>query len=1431
MRIAFLLAFLLSGTFLAAALASPSVHVDPAVRSALSANGSAEVIVVLRPDLAVKGGRGIQSASARSFASASLSVNRRLESLNMVTGRLSEQGLSALTSDPSVSAVYWNRPVQAHDAGSNAQINADDVQAFSFQGQNLSGQNQTICVIDTGIDYRDPAFGSCSSVGSGGSCRVLAGYDYANDDGDPLDDNFHGTHVAGIAAANGSSLTGVAPGANLVVMKALNAAGSGSLSDVVAAIDACTSNRTAYNISVISMSLGGGSSTTACDGELDAQALADAQTAGIFSAVSSGNNGFTDKVSLPACASAAAAIGSVNSVDAVASTSNDWPNFLLLAPGVSINSTTLSNTTTVLSGTSMAAPHVAGAAALLQEYAQRGNGSLATPSYLRLLLNRTGVAVVDSKSGNRHYRIDALTALRAFQSDVSPRNFSLDSFSNASVLATTYALVNVSFADDDAPTGCTLAWANGSTTNFSMTLGTRSCQFNVTGQSSGSAVFTAFVNDSFGNLANASFSVSFDSDAPLNVTLSLSNNSIVAVSYAEINVTFTESLPDSCILELDGVNTSVSANASWCFFNQSLSDGNHSVLAFVNDTSGRLNSSVNISFTVDATPPVSLAFSAPSPSNASFLFQNYLYYNLTFTEVRPDSCLLWQNGTAFSMTATGSGSGAYCELNRTSLSDGQYDAFVQVNDTAGHLVNSSLLSVFLDTVPPSGLVLVSPTLSNNSNSSDDFLFVNLSFTETNPASCFLSVNGTANNTVALTSADADGYCSYNLSSLADGTYNYTLYAQDQAGRQNSTGFFTLVIDTTAPASLAFGSPTPSNGSFSSQNYLFYNLSFTETHPDACTLWANGTALNMSVSGSYCELNRTSLSDGQYESFVQVNDSAGNSANSSTLTLYLDASAPVIFGLSTSASAVNASTAFSVTLNATDALSLANVTLFLVNASGTVLSNQSPLQNGANYAFSLGALSLSEGNYTVNATATDNASNTASNTSLNVTVDATVPVAPALSTAANASGFVYLNWSGASDTVGIDHYEILRNGSTIASTSAQNATDQNAAPLTTYVYAVWVYDLAGNANASANASVTTNDSTAPQVSGNVSAANQANGAVNVSWQNVTSDVLNQSEFNVTYSVYRSANTSETNLSAFTFLANASNLYYLDGSALDADTAYLYLVVSMDAANNSNTTLGSNRLNHTTVSSCSNAFSGFSACSGGSKSQSRVCLGSTQTLTQACTVEANGGGSGGSGGGGGGGGNRGELFVISEIPKSLPAASGSRTETDVVIASYYTGFLRNLNLTLTGVPRDWYTIEAPQVVTPISNTSLKIIWHPPKNATGNHSVTVALAGVGTKSAGILNASYAFTLVLPPAQTLKPAQSPVASGTRTEDVPVPLAAPEPVAPAETDYSGFVVALVVLLIGGVLWFGHEHRRWDDLAGKKAGAKGARKGTRTAAK
>ena len=94
-------------------------------------------------------------------------------------------------------------------------------------GINLTGEGQTICIIDTGIDYNHTDFGNCYGNNNPDSeCKILGGIDYCADDTTctstdnyPDDAHGHGTHVAGIAAANGS-LKGVAPGAKLIIIKA-----------------------------------------------------------------------------------------------------------------------------------------------------------------------------------------------------------------------------------------------------------------------------------------------------------------------------------------------------------------------------------------------------------------------------------------------------------------------------------------------------------------------------------------------------------------------------------------------------------------------------------------------------------------------------------------------------------------------------------------------------------------------------------------------------------------------------------------------------------------------------------------------------------------------------------------------------------------------------------------------------------------------------------------------------------------------------------------------------------------------------------------------------------------------------------------------------------------------------------------------------------
>ena len=141
----------------------------------------------------------------------------------------------------------------------------------------MTGTGIDVAVIDTGVDDTHPAL-------DGGT--VVGGHDFANDDDDPMDDNGHGTHVAGIVAANGD-LTGVAPGASIVAYKVLNRNGSGPTSDVLAGLEAAVDPANPHRAEVVNFSLGG---AEPADGPLTSAAQAAAE-AGVVVVASAGNDG------------------------------------------------------------------------------------------------------------------------------------------------------------------------------------------------------------------------------------------------------------------------------------------------------------------------------------------------------------------------------------------------------------------------------------------------------------------------------------------------------------------------------------------------------------------------------------------------------------------------------------------------------------------------------------------------------------------------------------------------------------------------------------------------------------------------------------------------------------------------------------------------------------------------------------------------------------------------------------------------------------------------------------------------------------------------------------------------------------------------------------------------------------------------------------
>lgn len=226
--------------------------------------------------------------------------------------------------------------------------------------------NYTVGVVDTGIDAAHEDLGGkavtpCMSALGGGGNLV----------GGCADDNGHGTHASGTIAAtanNGRGIVGVAPGARVLMCKALDAKGSGYLSDIVACMNDIVARRAALNLKVMSLSIGGGGSETL------RVAVDNAYNSGVLVVAAAGNRG-DSSLTYPAGYASAVSVGATDRRDGQASFSNANADVEISAPGVAIVSTVPGGYASY-SGTSMATPHVAGAAALIASRDGRGGAAL-----------------------------------------------------------------------------------------------------------------------------------------------------------------------------------------------------------------------------------------------------------------------------------------------------------------------------------------------------------------------------------------------------------------------------------------------------------------------------------------------------------------------------------------------------------------------------------------------------------------------------------------------------------------------------------------------------------------------------------------------------------------------------------------------------------------------------------------------------------------------------------------------------------------------------------------------------------------------------------------------------------------------------------------------------------------------------------------------
>lgn len=267
------------------------------------------------------------------------------------------------------------------------------------------GAGQSIAILDTGVAASHPFFGgrvvqeACFSsqseaLGSESVCPNGQSLQVGPGAATPCTEAGceHGTHVAGIAAGRNTDRSGMAPAADIVAVQVFSRfrdrEGStpcrdrGVASPCIASFTSDQIRGLDYLLSLerpvaaANMSLGGGRAAAACDTDMIKQVIDDLRAAGTITVIAAGNNGFNGAVSRPGCVSTALTVGASDGQDAPAGFSNRGSLVDLWAPGVQINSSVPPEGFARFSGTSMAAPHVAGAIAALRSLAPTASAAV-----------------------------------------------------------------------------------------------------------------------------------------------------------------------------------------------------------------------------------------------------------------------------------------------------------------------------------------------------------------------------------------------------------------------------------------------------------------------------------------------------------------------------------------------------------------------------------------------------------------------------------------------------------------------------------------------------------------------------------------------------------------------------------------------------------------------------------------------------------------------------------------------------------------------------------------------------------------------------------------------------------------------------------------------------------------------------------------------
>ncbi len=413
---------------------------------------------------------------------------------------------------------------------------------------------------------------------------------------------------------------------------------------------------------------------------------------------------------------------------------------------------------------------------------------------------------------------------------------------------------------------CSVYSADGNTNVTNCSIVSNEWTGTLSGLSDGTHNITVWVNDSTGNWNYSQRFWTRDIDAP-QLTFESPLNQSYSVNWAWFNVTSDQTV-DWCGYSMNGTaNVTMSNDSTTHFFAYvtGLSQGQHNITFWCNDTTGNMNNSEIRYFRIDTTfPTMSLIL----PGNTTYTSTSRTL-NYTISETNIDTCWYEYNSTITTL-------GGCTNTSFTALNNQQSTLTLWINDTAGN-TNSSSVTFTVDTDAPD----ITIELPLNQSYDQICVWANVSLDQ-NGAWCGYSLNETSN--VTMTN-DSKTHWYAMVCSLNEEQYNITFSCNDTAGNMNTTNVRYFRIDATFPTMNII---TPGNTTYTSTSRRL-NYTFTESNVDAC--WYEYNSANITLNG--CTNTSFNALDNQQSTLILwINDTAGNT-NSSSVTFTIDRDPPDI----------------------------------------------------------------------------------------------------------------------------------------------------------------------------------------------------------------------------------------------------------------------------------------------------------------------------------------------------------------------------------------------------------------------------------------------------------------------------------------------------------------------------------------------------------